>query len=162
MASKKNQPVIARDIITKLLEEGIADRQVILEKTVAACNISLRRAEVVYGEVRGRMKRQASSAATPKVKASIIKASELIDRERLDYDKIIQESLKSFGPDDCIADEDLRRELGIPAERWRYLRDNEEYVNAYQVMLRKSRKRFWCHPKAKGLLLQREGVMEVL
>jgi transposase len=88
-----------------------------------------------------------------------LKVAELIDQERLDQAKIVRHALTRLGVDECIYDDVFRRDLSINNDRWKEVRDSDEFLG-FQVVL-PNRKRVWCHPDARGELLGLDGVRGV-
>jgi hypothetical protein len=89
-----------------------------------------------------------------------IKSSELIDQERLDHTKIVRYAIAKLSIDECVYDDILRRDLSISNDRWRDVRDLDEFLD-FQVLL-PNKKRVWCHPNTRDELLKLDGVREVM
>lgn len=89
-----------------------------------------------------------------------IKTSELIDQEKLDHAKIVKCALDKLAVDECVYDDILRRDLGISNDRWKDVRDLDEFLD-FQVIL-PNKKRVWCNPEARDELLGLDGVREVI
>ena len=88
-----------------------------------------------------------------------VKVTDLIDQERLDHAKIVRTALSKLKIDECILDDVFRRDLSISNERWKEVRDLDEFLNC-QVLL-PNKKRVWCHLGAREDLLSLDGVREI-
>jgi len=128
-----------------------------------ACGVSRRAAEnqapKIWPLPAGSPRKQ-TREANKKAPIRKIDIDTLIDQERLDHAKIVRNVLKDFKPEDCAYDDTFRRDLEIPQDKWKDVRDMDEFLDA-QVSL-PNKKRVWCHPKQKKALLKLDGVREVI
>lgn len=151
MADSKMLP---RAAMESALAAGLGRAEAI-EQTVRESGCCVRWAQRIYSGLSGKV----PPKPEPKKSVRTLKAETLIDAQRLDQAKIVRDALDQFDADDCAYDESLRRDLGISSDRWREVRDLDEFLE-YQIVL-PTKKRVWCLPKKRSELLKLDGVTEV-
>ena len=142
--------------IRKLLDSGETDKTKIVEAVINKTGSSRKYVFKAFRRViEGN--RPAKKKDAPAIRT--IKMMDLVNQERLDHAKIVRAALKQFEPDDCAYDDHLCRDLEITKDRWKDVRDMEEFQDN-QVLL-PTKKRIWCLPSRKIELLKLDGVREV-
>jgi len=146
-----------RQFIKSEIGKGCTEKTELASRAVSVLGCTRSRAyKVLTTELRGTL---VTKDNTAKKDVRKITGKALIDDQRLDHAKIVRNALADFGKEDCAFDDTFRRDLCISTDRWRDVRDMEEFLQ-YQVML-PTKKRIWCHPKQREILMALDGVTEV-
>lgn len=144
-----------REAIQSLLDSGLTNRKEIVKKAAEQAQVSKRHAYKTYRKMMPRKVTEQNDR--PKIRK--LKIASLVDQERLDHAKIVRAALEQFEADDCAYDDTLCRDLEISKDRWKDIRDIEEFLE-YQILL-PNKKRVWCLPAKRKELLKLDGVREV-
>ncbi len=142
--------------IKALLDSGETDKAKIIKEVINKTGSPKKYVYKAYRTImaKGRPNKKKETQAV-----RTIKMMDLVTQERLDHAKIVRAALKQFEPDDCAYDDHLCRDLEIAKDRWKDVRDFEEFHNN-QVLL-PTKKRIWCLPSRRLELLKLDGVREV-